>query len=184
MIPLASLLHSLPRLASMSPFLWAIFAQCECPAIVLKSGVEQQRSSGVVEALASRLLHYSCTPLSSYLGFFFVSFRVVGFFVAFFVGFLVIFVGFLTGTAGFAGAGVGFFLSVAFAGCSLAAAPFFFASAAAAPFAGAGGATGFVGSGSGFVGRFGRWSLQFGSISSINLRAAGPYGFRPTSTPN
>ena len=26
MIPLASLLHSLPRLASISPFLWAIFA--------------------------------------------------------------------------------------------------------------------------------------------------------------
>src|SRR3954464_7856371 len=117
-------------------------------------------------------------------GFFFVSFRVVGFLITFFVGFLVIFVGFLAGATGFAGGFSGFFLSAAFAGCSFAAAPFFFASAAAAPFAATGGATGFGGSGSGFVGRFGKLSLQFGSISSINLRAAGPYGFRPTSTPN
>src|SRR4051794_13784229 len=167
----------------MSPFLWAILAQCECPAMVgeSSSGVVRQWSRAIT--WTTQLLHYSSTPL--YLGFFFVSFRVVAFFATFFVGFLVIFDGFLTGAAGFAAGFCGFFFSAALTGGCFAAAAFFFASAAAAaPFAGTGGATGFGGSGSGFVGRFGKLSLQFGSISSINLRALGPYGFRPTSTPN
>src|SRR3954454_21053797 len=106
-IPLASLLHSLPRLASMSPFLWAILAQCECPAMVgeSSSGVVRQWSRAIT--WTTQLLHYSSTPL--YLGFFFVSFRVVAFFATFFVGFLVIFDGFLTGAAGFAAGFCGFF---------------------------------------------------------------------------
>src|SRR4051812_39668301 len=69
MIPFASLLHSLPRLASIRPFLWAMFAQCECPAIVLQSVVEQQRSSGVVNAFVppTPLLLYSTFVLSRFL---------------------------------------------------------------------------------------------------------------------
>src|SRR5262245_42199264 len=122
-----------------------------------KSGVEQRKSSGVVKALAPRRLRYSSIPLSFYLGFFFVNFRVVGFLVPFFVGFLVTFGGFLVG-AGFAA----FFLSLSFSGafadCSFAVAAFFLPSAAA-PLAAGAGSGGFTGSGSGFVGRLGKLSL-------------------------
>src|SRR5262245_4448768 len=135
------------------------------------------------------LLHCSTPPLLhfSYLGFFLESRRVVGFFVPFFVGFLVTFVGFFVGAgclADFLSFSFSFFLSPAFAGTSLLAAALALASAFAdLPFTASGC---FTGSGSGGFGTafFGKRSLQFGSISSINFLAFGPYGFLPTSIPN
>src|SRR3954447_26287296 len=58
MIPLASLLQSFPRLLSINDFLWAMFAQCEWPAIA----VTQYRTRGLVEQ-AQRWLRYFSSPL-------------------------------------------------------------------------------------------------------------------------
>ena len=39
MMALLSLLQSFPRLLSTAAFLWAMFAQCECPAMEILKGM-------------------------------------------------------------------------------------------------------------------------------------------------
>src|ERR1700754_2071369 len=55
MMPFASLLHSLPRLLSITDFLRAMFAQCECPAIAGEDAGYGMRGSGKNQQGASAL---------------------------------------------------------------------------------------------------------------------------------
>ena len=85
----------------------------------------------------------------------------------------------------FLAGGAASFLAGGGAGQPLSRPAFFLSSfaAAALPLAAAGGGLGGGAGGSGGL-RFGSRSLHLGSISSSSLRAFGPYGLRPISTPS